>query len=158
MLVAKIKRLALFLALLSTRCSQDATTLGALLGTELVVVNDTGVTVYHWVVAQEALPLLSYTLNRCPDSPDRIDAGDKRVAKLADIFGYKPGRKVVLFWWVLGRPADSGCFEPARVSTRVLDPLAERVVRLEGFQDGNDDLEREVTIRGNSECQVENVE
>ncbi|MFQ5641537.1 MAG: hypothetical protein ACE5IR_26475 [bacterium] len=105
-------------------CSCDSTPFSVITGIgEFIIVNDTGRTLYHWAVEQESLAHINYTLNRCPDSPDQIEPDRERSIKLKNISGYEPGKKVVLFWWVLGKPNEFNCFEPDRISTMVFDPL-----------------------------------
>ncbi len=114
--------ISLFLIAFIVACAGDTNPFSIMTGSEgeLIMVNATGRVIHHMAVNPETLAL--YSLDRCPDSPDKIESWQERAIAVDEIFGYEAGKEAILYWWIPGKIKENGCYEAARVSTMILTP------------------------------------
>ena len=82
-------------AILFTACSHGFEPAPA--GNEIVLVNQTGETIYYAAFEQKVLAVINWApISR---NENRINSGDAKAVKFGEIYAFAPGKNFVLYWW-----------------------------------------------------------
>ena len=87
----------------------------------IIVTNETSSTIYTAMYERESLALLDMYICHNPGRCEGVSSGQSETLKLQEVYGYKPGDEVVVWWWRLREKAGTDDYEIVDFTSVVID-------------------------------------